>query len=77
MRPVVVSVFPRDPRVGERDCTKSQVHELPGSRDLKPDREQLPYAKDHQEGDEAYRQRLRYFRGSWLDGFSCHLPTPA
>jgi len=40
------------------------------SDDLKPNREQLPNANDHQEGDEAYRQRLPYFGGSWLNGFS-------
>jgi hypothetical protein len=42
---------------------------------LKPDRKQLPSANDHQEGDEAYGQRLPYFGSSWLDGFSYHLPT--
>jgi hypothetical protein len=46
-------------------------------RDLKPNREQRPNTKDHQEGDETYRQHLPYLGDSWLDGFSYHLPTPA
>jgi len=42
---------------------------------LKPDREQLPNAQDHQERDKAYRQRLPYFGGFWLNRGSDHLPT--
>ncbi len=45
-------------------------------RDLEPDREQVPNTKNHQEGDEAYRQRLPYPRDSWLDGFSNHCLPP-